>query len=218
VTAPRVLDAGCGLGGTMIAFASKIGGTYLGLTLSERQADIGRQAIMRAGLDGSVRIQVQSYDAPTDEPYDWILAIESFAHSADPAVTVSTLVRRLAPHGVIAIVDDMPGGSAAGTRDLAQFKSGWRCPVLWTPDEYERSFSACGLDVRVNRDLTSELAPRTPSRVRLLEHLNRALFHLVPSVAWRALMDSYHGGLALERLYQERKMQYRLLIAERPNH
>jgi hypothetical protein len=48
-----------------------------------------------------------------------------------------------------------------------------------------------------------------------LETLNRILHRVAPSAALRALLDSYHGGLALERLYRHGLMSYRLVVASK---
>lgn len=217
MTMPRVLDAGCGLGGTMIDLAARFGGRFTGLTISRNQAAIGERAIARAGLAGSVRILVQSYDAPPPGPFDLIVAIESLAHSPNPAATVRSLGQRLVQGGIMAIVDDMPEQSSvvshpSSVGDLATFKAGWRCPVLWSVTEYESAFAACGLRPVTNRDLTPYVRPRTLSHIARLERLNRALHRAVPAGVWRSVMDSYHGGLALERLYRGGLMKYRLLI------
>jgi hypothetical protein len=45
-----------------------------------------------------------------------------------------------------------------------------------------------------------------------LERINRLLHAGIPLPAWRGLMDSYYGGLALERLYRAGLMEYRLLV------
>jgi hypothetical protein len=72
-----------------------------------------------------------------------------------------------------------------------------------------------GLAIVADHDLTEELRPRPLSRIAALETLNRALHRLAPSAALRELLDSYHGGLALERLYRAALMRYRLIIAEK---
>lgn len=249
---PRVLDAGCGLAGTMLFLAPRMGGCYTGLTLSHAQARTGRRAIARAGLEASVRIEVGTYDQPPPgvdrrdggdglAAFDLIVAIESLAHSPNPAASLDALVAQLSPGGLLAVVDDMPtpgntppsigglndmppsiGGlkgmpaSIAGVNDaLAIFKSGWQCPVLWTAGQYAAHFAARGLALAADRDLTGDVRPRRPDRIRLLERLNRAAHAALPLAGWRAVLDSYHAGLALERLYRQGRMQYRLLVARR---
>ena len=72
-----------------------------------------------------------------------------------------------------------------------------------------------GLAIVAERDLTEELRPRTVAHIAALETLNRALYRLVPSTDLRELLDSYRGGLTLERLYRAALMRYRLIIAEK---
>ncbi len=209
---PRVLDAGCGMAATMLDLAPRLGGEYVGVTLSDAQAAIGRRAVTRAGLDGRVRVLVGNYDDPPAGPFDAIVAIESLAHSTDPPASVAVLARQLAPGGVIAIVDDMP--LVAHDPDLETFKHGWRCPALCPHGRYLATFAALGLELVADRDLSPLVIPRSRARIAWLERLNR-LAYVVPAPAWRMMLDSYRGGLALERLYRRDLVHYRLLVARR---
>ncbi len=211
----RVLDAGCGMGGTMLALAAKCSATFTGLTLSPRQAEIGRRAIARAGLADRIEILVQSYDDPSDRVFDAAIAIESLAHSAAPGTSLRAIAARIAPRGWLALVDDVPETAARGTADLAAFQAGWRLPVLCGAAEISAALRENGLTIVADRDLSSELRPRTPTQIARLERLNRALAAVAPVRSLRALLDSYRGGLALERLYAERLMRYRLLVARK---
>jgi SAM-dependent methyltransferase len=212
----RVLDAGCGYGGTMLAFArGAASSTFTGLTLSPRQAELGRRAIAAAGLANRIEILVRSYDDPPPGPFDAIVAVESLAHSRDPQHTIGCLCARLAPRGLIAIVDDMPDAAARGTQDLRAFQAGWHAPVLASAPELVARLDEEGLEIVVDRDLSAEQAPRTLARIATLERLNRLLRRVLPTETARALLDSYHGGLALERLYRRGLMTYRLLIARK---
>jgi SAM-dependent methyltransferase len=212
----RVLDAGCGYGGTMLAFADHAAARFTGLTLSSRQAALGRRTIARAGLADRIEILVRSYDDAPAGPFDAIVAVESLAHSADPHRTLAALCARLAPRGSIAIVDDMPEPAARGTSDLDAFQTGWRAPVLASAADIQAALRDAGLAIVVDRDLSADQAPRTLPRIARLERLNRLLRRLAPTQTARALLDSYHGGLALERLYRHRLMTYRLVLARKP--
>ena len=110
----------------------------------------------------------------------------------------------------------MPELPARGSHDLAVFKRGWRLPVLWSEDEFKAGIQDAGLTLVANRDLTPEVRPRTLAEIDRLESLNRAAHRWAPFEGLRAMLDSYHGGLALERLYRQALMKYRLLIAQRP--
>ena len=216
LVAPRVLDAGCGLGGTILTLAPRLGGRYVGMTLSSRQARAAVRAVERAGLSGAVEILTRSFDEPPIGPFDVVVAIESFAHSSDPSVTLSAIRAACAPGCLLVVVDDMPAADSEEAVELTRFKSGWQCPVLWSAPAYRRAFHALGATVIVDHDLTAECRPRALGNIRWLEWLNRTLWFVMPASGWRALMDSHYGGLALERLYQSGVIHYRLLIARLP--
>ena len=211
----HVLDAGCGLGGTMFDLATRSSARFTGLTLSERQAAVGRTAAAKAGLADRIAIEVRSYDSPPQGPFDLAIAIESLAHSPHLETSIGAIVAQLAPGGRVAIVDDMPELRARGTRDLELFQSGWRVPGLASATEIKTMLALRGVAIVAERDLTEELRPRTLARIAALETLNRALHRLVPSTNLRELLDSYRGGLALERLYRSALMSYRLIIGEK---
>jgi tocopherol O-methyltransferase len=211
----HVLDAGCGFGGTMLDLAGRCSARFTGLTLSERQAAVGREATAKAGFGNRICIENGSYDFPPAGPFDLALAIESLAHSPHPETSVAAIVARLAPAGRLAIVDDMPEPRARGTRDLELFQAGWRVPVMPSAGELKAALARRGLAIVAERDLTGELRPRTIAQIARLEMLNRALRRLLPSAGVREVLDSYRGGLALERLYRAGLMHYRLIVAEK---
>ncbi len=213
--APLVLDAGCGSGGTLLALASRLQATCVGVTLSTRQAATALQAARDAGVGDRVRVLVQSYDTPPPGPYDLIVAIESLAHSPSPRASVAALIQALGPRGLLVVVDDMPDDLARASRDLATFKAGWQCPVLWGHDDYLRMFAESGLGIIVDRDLTGDTRPRRLSAIRVLEAINRAASRAIPSPALREVLQSHFGGLALERLTRLGLMRYRMIVARR---
>jgi SAM-dependent methyltransferase len=211
----NVLDAGCGLGGTMLDLATRGTATFTGLTVSAQQAAVAARAIEKASLSHRIAVRIGSYDAPPEGPFDAAIAVESLAHSSQPAATLAALTARLAPGGLLAIADDMPEPAARGSRDLALFQSGWHLPVLLSAMELTAALERCGLAVAEQRDLTAELRPRTLARIGKLETLNRALHRVALSAGLRAMLDSYHGGLALERLYRHNLMTYRVIVARK---
>ena len=211
---PRVLDAGCGLGGTMFALAEASGATCVGLTLSRSQAEAANAAATRLALHSRVKAIVQGYDHPPSGPFDLVVAIESLAHSADPATSVAALAAVLAPGGRLVVIDDMPEPAAAASEDLITFKAGWQCPVLWSASAYQAAFARAGLSDVTQLDLTAGCRPRSQARAGQLMMINRFVHRLVPA-GLQQVMDSHMGGLALERLTRAGLVRYRLLIARR---
>ena len=214
--APRVLDAGCGLGGTMLMLAHERRATCVGVTLSESQAASANAAAARAGLSERVRAHVRSYDQPPAGPFDLIIAIESLAHSADPVASIGALTSVLAPGGFFIVVDDMPEPTTGASADLEIFKRGWQCPALLPEPAYLRALTTLGLQIQRRDDLSDVCRPRSFAHIALLARLNRWTHRVAWSPALRQVMDSHMGGLALERMIRRGQVHYRMLVAYKP--
>jgi SAM-dependent methyltransferase len=216
--APRVLDAGCGYGASMLHLAPRLGGDWTGLTLSAVQAARGMAVVAERGLAGRLRIEVGSYDAPLTGRYDLIYGIESLIHAQDPAATVRNLAASLAPGGNLVVVDDMPAEAMppeAAAR-LARFRRFWRCPVAPTRQGWIDAFRTAGLALVAERDLNPLLRVRGMEEVapRLRELERRALLPRLLGFGIRA--EAEIGGLLLETLQTEGNVHYRILAARAP--
>ena len=76
----RLLDVGCGWGSLALHAAQRYGVDVVGITLSAEQADLARQRVRAAGLDGRITIRVQDYREVADGPYDAISSIGMAEH------------------------------------------------------------------------------------------------------------------------------------------
>ncbi len=208
----RVLDAGCGLGGTCFHFARRFGSVCEGLTLSPTQAARATRMAEALGLSASCRFRVASYDDPLpDGAYDLIVAIESLAHSPDPARSLANLARSLAPGGRVVVVDDVRE-IGADIGDAARFMAGWQAPGFIDHARWLAAFEAAGLRVAAEEDLTARVPVRPVAARETLLALNR-IVSLVPHSGLRGVLASHQGGLALERLYSAGGASYRLFVA-----
>ncbi len=206
------LDAGCGLGGTMLDLSPRLGARFVGLTLSPTQAATAVRAAAHRGM--RIQVVVGDYDHPPPGPFQLIVAIESLAHSAAPEVSLSALTASLAPGGLFAVVDDMPEARAQTSADFDVFTAGWQCRHLLSHEAYREAFSRLGLEMVVDRDLTADSRPRAFAAIAALMALNRAAARLTFG-GLRQVLASHLGGLALERLTRQGLVRYRLLIARK---
>src|SRR5581483_4407527 len=76
----RVLDVGCGWGSFVLHAASRHGVRAVGITLSEPQAELGRQRAAEAGLSGQVEFRVADYRELGGEKFDAIASIGMVEH------------------------------------------------------------------------------------------------------------------------------------------
>jgi cyclopropane-fatty-acyl-phospholipid synthase len=76
----RLLDVGCGWGGMALHAAAEHGVRAIGITISERQAELAKKRVADAGLSDQVEIRLQDYRDVDDGPYDAISSIGMFEH------------------------------------------------------------------------------------------------------------------------------------------
>ena len=109
----RVLDVGCGWGSFAIHAAREHGVRVLGVTLSEPQAQLGREHAREAGVADRVEIRVADYRELTGEPFDAIASIGMVEHVGGEridlyAARLASLLRpggRLLNHGIAKLKD-----------------------------------------------------------------------------------------------------------------
>ena len=75
----RLLDIGCGFGALVMHAAQRFGVEAVGITISERQAELARERIAAAGLTDRCRVEVVDY-RELDEPesYDKVVSVCMF--------------------------------------------------------------------------------------------------------------------------------------------
>jgi SAM-dependent methyltransferase len=220
IKAPRVVDAGCGLGGTIFYLHRRLGGEYDGLTLSPTQRAHAEREAKRRRITAVCRFHLRSYDEDlrpiVPDGADLIIAIESLAHSVRPEHTVANLAQTLRRGGSLIVVDDVPDDALAeDDGDFVGFRSGWRCPAIVRHATLLGALSKAGLTVERDEDLTPLVARRDPMEIERLIGINRRWRWWAGWLGAAELIDSLHGGLMLERLYRRGLMRYRLVAARR---
>jgi tocopherol O-methyltransferase len=219
-TAPHVIDAGCGLGGTIFFLHSRLGGRYDGLTLSRVQRARAVREAARRGIAEACRFHVRSYDGDLSDlapaGADLIVAIESLAHAVDPSATIAGLARVLRRDGQLIVIDDMPSAAvAADDPDFAAFRKGWHTPAIASRTALRSAIDAAGLSLERDDDWTASVPRRDPGTLERLVSINRGVRWLAGPTAAAVVLDALHGGLMLERLYRRGLVEYRLLSARR---
>lgn len=213
----RVLDAGCGYGGTCIAMHKLVGGDWEGITISRRQARVAGRNIAALGLGDHVSVRVSSFDSPQPGGFTVVLGIESLIHSDDPAATIRNLAASLAPGGRFIIVDDMPAAAIPAhlAADLRQFKAMWRCPLMPAAADWERLLEAAGCRVEATLDLSPQMRPRSePETVLALDEVRRSR-RWRDRVGLKMVSDAQAGGLHLERLVREGAVRHVMIAAQK---
>jgi tocopherol O-methyltransferase len=102
----RVLDAGCGVGGSSIWFAKNYGATITGISLSEKEIKLAQKFAQEKSVS-NVEFRVMDYHRTTFAPqsFDTILAVESLCYSSEKEKFLDECLRLLKTSGKIVIVD-----------------------------------------------------------------------------------------------------------------
>ena len=212
----RLLDMGCGVGGTVFGLAERWPrATLHGVTISSRQ--VARARALAAALGVGARCTFALADFQADDvgrDFDVVVAIESFVHSDAPGRFFEAAARALRPGGMLIVVDDflsapLDGLDARRRRLVRDFREGWRVPSVGTPEECEAAASSVGLTVRASLDLSG--------LVRLRRLRDRVIAFLSP--AFRAMgltgipfFGNMIAGDALRIGLQEGFLSYRMHV------
>jgi SAM-dependent methyltransferase len=213
---PRVLDAGCGFGGTVFRWHERAGGSYDGLTVSRVQWKVACREARRRGLAGSCRFHLRGYDEPLAGPYDAAVAIEALIYSPCLDRTVAHLAAALRPGGKLVLVEDVPRDEAAGDPALETVRERWALGAVPTESTYARALAGNGLRMLHDEDLTDFVQARPAAALAAAERRYRRAHALLPLAGPRQVLAAYLGGIAFERLYRRGLLRYRLIVAERP--
>ena len=103
----RVLDAGCGFGGSALWLASTIGCQVVGVNITPYQVAKARQSARELGLADLVQFALSDFRRTglRSASFDAVWALESVVHANDKAEFVAEASRLLKPGGRLAIAE-----------------------------------------------------------------------------------------------------------------
>ncbi|KXZ50245.1 hypothetical protein GPECTOR_17g883 [Gonium pectorale] len=165
----KMVDVGCGIGGSSRYIARKFGCSANGITLSPKQA--ARANALSAAQGFGDRLQFRVGDALAqpfeDGSFDLVWSMESGEHMPDKPRFVSELARVCAPGGTVIVVTwchrVLGPGEAALRPDEAELLEriceAYYLPAWCSVADYQRLFEEQGLaDIRT-RDWSEEVSP-----------------------------------------------------------
>jgi tocopherol O-methyltransferase len=182
----RVLDAGCGVGGSSFWLAEERGAKVVGITPVQSQVDRANAVARQRGLEEHVKFKREDYRncSQPDASFDVVWALESLCHAPVKAAAYAEFFRVLKPGGTLVIAEYIRSGrqlASASERALSEWLTSWAIPDIDTSSEHQSAAEAAGFRDFIARDVT--------------RHTRRSL--------WRLYVASYLGipiDKALRRL------------------
>jgi tocopherol O-methyltransferase len=143
----RVLDAGCGIGGSAIWLAQHKAARVTGVTLVARQVDLARQFAKERGVDSLVDFEQRDMLATGfgESTFDVVWNLESMCHVLDLNGYLEHVAYLLRDGGRFACIDLCSGS----TRDPAIERpvcDGWALAALRPPTEVAEGLARLGFE------------------------------------------------------------------------
>jgi tocopherol O-methyltransferase len=166
----KVLDAGCGVGGSCIFLATLLGCKVTGITLSEKQVEQAAANAKQRGVDNLVDFQVMDYCA-TDFPdasFDVVWGCESICYAEDKHQFVKEAYRLLKQGGRLVIADGFVSMSEYNDRQIIRkWLDGWQVQNLESPSRFKNLLDLEGFVNVEYRNISKKV---THSSRRLLKY------------------------------------------------
>src|SRR5271166_3985517 len=158
-TGLRILDIGCGFGGSSLYLAKKYGATTTGITISPVQVQMAKEAAARANLDASFLL-MDAEDMQFAQPFDLLWSVESISHYHDPRKFFVSAVKFLKPGGCFALTDcfQKENLSSADRKKFIEPIEKGMMVELRGMNEYSDFLVSSGLQVVHRQDLTLNCA------------------------------------------------------------
>ncbi|MCB0581482.1 MAG: class I SAM-dependent methyltransferase [Phaeodactylibacter sp.] len=164
--ADRILDAGCGVGGSARLLAQLFDAEVLGCTLSPVQADQGRKYNEAAGLEDKVEIRAQDMMSlsASDGPFNLVWSMESAEHIQEKQKMLELFHQLLAPGGRLLMATwfhrALPPALSGKEKQLLEgIYQYYHLPPMVSIPELEAMAGASGFGQVRTADWTNAVAP-----------------------------------------------------------
>jgi cyclopropane fatty-acyl-phospholipid synthase-like methyltransferase len=204
----RVVDLGCGVGGTMHYMSRRYAARFYGVTLSPLQTELGTRIladtdcmIMTGDMTDDGVLSRIAGESPAKRAF---ICIEAYLHLSPSSSFLARLARVASSGDLFIIQDDFLRGSPEHP-DVVDFKTGWHAVNLDTAEALLEDASSAGFRLVEDADLTPFLGPKKMTNL-MIGALVTVLRPFKPRGSW---WDNFLGGNALQKCLAGDLITYR---------
>jgi tocopherol O-methyltransferase len=210
----RILDVGCGLGGSAIFLSEILGAHITGITISPVQVAIGNALARERGVD----VQLMHMDAEAldmQDRFDVVWSVEAISHLSKRADCLRSIARVLEHGGQLVIADwfRSPTTTAAQERQfLEPIERAMLVPKLDAPGDYFDYMNEVGLTLTLFEDLSANVLKTWDLAIELIR--NPALWKFAVARG-KDFVGFLEGFAAMRAGYRSKTLVYGALIGKK---
>lgn len=215
---PRILDAGCGVGGSSFFLAKQINAKVTGITLSDKQLKYANKKGVEQKMTQLVDFKLEDYTKTSynDGTFDLIWAIESITSAPDKSKFAREAFRILKPEGKLIIADYFKTNKDDPGKILDKWQTYWSMAPFLTTNDYIDQFEKEGFSLLKNQDVT-EMIVKTSRRMYY-----SSLLGTLPSITYNILHNTsryakghYKSGFHQYQALKKGLWKYRVLLFQK---
>ncbi len=216
----RLLDAGCGVGGSLFYLAEKQGIKGVGVTLSERQYAFANKLKATHAVGAEVAFYIEDYcHTPfANASFDVIWAIESITSTPDKKLFAQEAFRLLRPGGKLIVADYYRLHKPDPRLLLEKWRKTWSMAPFLTDEKFTHQITHAGFRLLKKQNITKNILP-TARRM-----FYTSVAGALPSIVYnhthttsRFAKTHYLSGIYQYQSLKKKLWEYKLHLFEKPS-
>jgi tocopherol O-methyltransferase len=155
----RVLDTGCGEGGSVAWLAAHFDMEVTGITLSKKQCETGNALLASKNLGGKIEVANYCKTHFPDNHFDVVWAIESVCHASDKRAYLKEMFRILKPGGRLVLADFFAKKELNGAEQKAMnsWSHAWAVPSFESAERFADAAKTVGFEEVNMEDISNHV-------------------------------------------------------------
>jgi len=214
----RVVDVGCGMGGSSVHLARALNCHVTGITVSAVQRAWAASSARWHAVSRQTRFiqaDAERIELPLGQS-DVVWSVECTEHLFDKPAFFARAARWLRSGGRMAICAWLaaePPQSEAATRLVHEVCDGFLCPSLGTMSDYQHWMAAAGLVMRQSQDWTARVVKTWEI---CLQRVRRARLDTIARLVGSSAVGFLDRFTTILEAYRTGAMRYGAFVFERP--
>jgi tocopherol O-methyltransferase len=211
----RVLDVGCGMGGSAIFLSETLGAHVTGITISPVQVEIGNSLAQQCGADVRI-VQMDAESLAMEDRFDVVWSVEAISHMSNRKGCLQSIAQVLEPGGRFVIADWFRSPAATTEEErrfLEPIERAMLVPKLEAPGIYADYLHDAGLVVTRVEDLSAHVLKTWDLAIELIR--NQALWKFAATHG-KDFVAFLEGFAAMRAGYRSKALVYGALAGYKP--